>query len=56
MAPKGLEHSDVGLIPGPAQWVKHLVLPQLRHRLQLQRGSDAWPGSQPKKKKTKTNK
>ena len=24
-------HEDVGLIPGPPQWVKDLVLPSLRH-------------------------
>ena len=32
-----------GMILGLAQWVKDLVLLQLRHRSQLQLGSDPWP-------------
>ena len=38
------------------QWVKDLVLPQLRHRLKLWLRFDPWPGNfhmQPKKKKKK---
>ena len=34
-----------GSIPGPAQEVKDLGLPQLWLRLQLWLGSDPWPGS-----------
>ena len=40
-----LEHWDTGWTPGPAQWVKDLALPQLPLRLQLQLGSDPWPGN-----------
>ena len=32
-----------GLIPGSAKWIKHLVLPQLWHRLQLWLELDPWP-------------
>ena len=46
---------STGLIPGPAQWVKGLALPQLWLRLRLWLGSDPWPGNpyalgRPKKK------
>ena len=34
-----LEQRDIGSIPGPAQWVKDLVLPKLWLR------SDPWPGN-----------
>ena len=62
-----LQCQDAGLIPGLAQCVKVLVLPQLhcRHRLQLWLRSDPWPqelhvlqGHQNKIKQTtqKTNK
>ena len=34
---------DSGSIPAPAQWVKDLALPQLKHRLQLWLRFDAWP-------------
>ena len=44
---------DTGLIPGPAQWVKDLSLPQPWLRFQLQLGSDPWPGNFVKKKKEK---
>ena len=37
------EHLDTGLIPGPAQWVKDLTLPQLQLRLRLRLSSDPWP-------------
>ena len=45
--------------PSPVQWVKDLVLLQLRDRLQLQLGFGLWPGNfhiqqvQPFKKKKK---
>ena len=35
---------NVGVISGPAQWVKDLVLPQRRLRLRLWLRSDPWPG------------
>ena len=35
----------VGSIPGPAQWVKDLVLQQLWLSSRLWLGSDPWPGS-----------
>ena len=34
-----------GLIPSLAQWIKDPVLLQLQFRLQLQLGSDPWPGN-----------
>ena len=46
-----------GLIPGPAQCIKDLLLLQLWHRLQFWLRFDPWPGNfhrpwmQPKKKK-----
>ena len=40
-----LQHWDPGSIPGPAQWVKDLVLLQLQRRSQLQLRSDPWPGN-----------
>ena len=36
---------DIGSIPSLAQWVKDLVLLQLRLRLQLHLASDLWPGN-----------
>ena len=36
---------SMGLIPGPVQWVKELVLSQLWHSLQLWLGFDPWPGN-----------
>ena len=39
------QHWDEGLTPGPAQWIKDPVLPQLQPRLQLQLGSDPWLSS-----------
>ena len=38
------EHRDTCSIPGPPQWVKDPVLPQLRLRGQLGLGSDTWLG------------
>ena len=38
-----LQGQGTGSIPGPAQWVKALVLLQLRCRLQRWLGSDPWP-------------
>ena len=38
-----LEHWDMALIPGPAQWVKDLALPQLQGGSQLWLRSDPWP-------------
>ena len=35
--------NSVGSIPGPAQWVKALVLLQLWHRSLLWLGFDPWP-------------
>ena len=40
-----LELFEAGLIPGPAQWIKDLASPLLRHRLQLWLRSDPWPWS-----------
>ena len=55
-----LECWDIGSVPGLAQWVKDLVLPQLQQRSQLQLESDPWPRNstccevaQKKKKKKK---
>ena len=39
------EHWEVGLVPGPAQWVKDLALPQLWLSLRLWLGPDTRPGS-----------
>ena len=54
-----LEHWDTGSIPGTVQWVKDLVLPQLKYRSKLWLRSDPWElhmlksgqGGQKKKKK-----
>ena len=35
------EQWDTGSIPGPAQWVKDLVLPRRQLRLKLRLGSDS---------------
>ena len=35
---------DTGLIPGPAQQIKGLALPQLQVRSELWLGTDPWPG------------
>ena len=47
--PKGLasswEHWDMCLIPGLAQWVKYLALPQLWLSSRLWLRSNSWPGS-----------
>ena len=57
-----LERWDADLIPGPAQWVKDLVLPQLQHTLQLRLEFDPWPGNSiypgavKKEEKNKTSK
>ena len=40
-----LEHWDTVLIPSLAQWIKDPALLQQWHRLQLQLGSDPWPGN-----------
>ena len=54
------EHWNAGLIPGPAQRVKDLVLLELRLSSQLWLGSDPWPrnsmchGAAKKKKTSKT--
>ena len=45
-----LECWEMGLIPGPAQWIKDLVLPQ------LWLGSDPWPRSSICLRAAKTNK
>ena len=51
-----LESWDAGLSPGPAQWVKDPMLPQLQHRSKLRLRSYPWPRTSisvgwPKKKK-----
>ena len=62
-----LESWDTGLIPGWAQWVKDLGLPQLWFRSPLWLRSDPWPWNsiclevaknekKKKKKKEKKNK
>ena len=40
-----LEIWDAGLMPSLARWVRDPALPQLQQRLQLQLGSDPWPGN-----------
>ena len=40
-----LQCQDVGLMPGPAQWVKDPLLPQRHHRSKLWPKSDPWPGN-----------
>ena len=56
-----LSLQSAGLIPGPEQWVKHLVLPQLQFESQLWLGSDPWSRNficlgAAKKKQEKKNK
>ena len=53
-----LQRQGTGVIPSLAQWVKDLVLLQLRHRLQLWLPSDPWLGTpytigRPNKKRKK---